>query len=65
MTAPDLTPPEHQHSAIVEQAIEFYVANYGAVERPIVPALQGRFGLTAHQAVIVIRQTTLRRAMAT
>ncbi|TRC92189.1 hypothetical protein FJV76_29335 [Mesorhizobium sp. WSM4303] len=58
----DLTPPEHQHSAIIEQAVEFYVANFGNVERPIVPALQRRFGLTAHQAIVVIRETTLRRA---
>ena len=60
----ELSPPEHEHSAAVDQAIEFYVANYGNVERPIVPALQRRFGLTAHQAVVVIRETTLRRARA-
>lgn len=64
MTAPDLSPPEHEHSAVIEQAIDFYVSNYGAIERPIVPALQRRFGLTPHQAVVVIRETTLRRARA-
>ena len=64
MSAVDLTAPEHEHSAAIEQAIDFYVSNYGAVERPIVPALQRRFGLTAHQAVVVIRETTLRRARA-
>ena len=45
MSAADLTAPEHEHSAIVDQAIDFYVANYGKVERPIAPALQRRFGL--------------------
>jgi len=64
MSAADLTAPEHEHSAIVDQAIDFYVANYGKVERPIAPALQRRFGLTAHQAVVVIQETTLRRARA-
>lgn len=60
----DLTVPEHEHSAIVDQAVEWYSANYGACERPIVPTLQKRFGLTAHQAIVCIRETTLRRARA-
>ncbi|UCI17019.1 hypothetical protein FJ970_17965 [Mesorhizobium sp. B2-1-8] len=60
----DLTPAEHEHSAAVDHAVEWYCANYGTCERPIVPALRQRFGLTSHQAVVVIRETTLRRARA-
>ncbi|ESY13610.1 hypothetical protein X727_14090 [Mesorhizobium sp. L103C119B0] len=59
-----MTPAEHEHSAAVDQAIEWYAANYGACERPIVPALRRRFLLTSHQAIIVIREITLRRARA-
>jgi hypothetical protein len=65
MSAAALTAPEHEHSAIVDEAVAWYSANYGICERPIVPALQRRFGLTAHQAIVVIRETTLRRARAT
>ncbi|CAN7241018.1 hypothetical protein [Mesorhizobium sp. LjNodule214] len=64
MKALDLSPPEPEHSAIVDEAIEFYFANYGQIERPIIPALKRRFPLTTHQAVIVVRETTLRRARA-
>lgn len=64
MSAAAPTASEHDHSAIVDQAVEWYSANYGACNRPIVPTLQKRFGLTAHQAVVVIRETTLRRARA-
>ncbi|ESZ68095.1 hypothetical protein X727_23065 [Mesorhizobium sp. L103C119B0] len=60
----DLSPPEHEHSAIVDHAIEWYAANYQTIERPIVPALRQRFGLTSHQAVVCIREVTLRRARA-
>lgn len=60
----DLTPPEHEHSAIVDQAIEHYSAHYGQFSRPIIPNLQRMFGLTPHQAVVVVREVTLRRARA-
>ncbi|MDF3216274.1 hypothetical protein EN962_13975 [Mesorhizobium sp. M7A.F.Ca.CA.001.09.2.1] len=59
-----MTGCDHEHSDVIEQAVEWYAANYGACERPIVPTLQRRFGLTAHQAIVVIRETTLRRARA-
>lgn len=64
MSAADLSPPEHEHSAIVDQAVEWYAANYQTIERPIVPSLQRRFGLTPHQAIVCIREVTLRRARA-
>jgi hypothetical protein len=60
----DLSPPEHEHSAIVDQAVEWYSTNYANCERPIVPALQQRFGISALQAIVVIRETTMRRARA-
>ncbi|MER9169853.1 hypothetical protein NKI12_21215 [Mesorhizobium australicum] len=64
MTAADLTAPEHEHSAAIDQAVEWYAANFQTIERPIVPNLQKRFGLSAHQAIVCIREVTLRRARA-
>jgi len=58
------SPPEHESSAIIDQAVEWYSLHYGEIERPIVPALKRRFPLTTHQAICVVRETTLRRARA-
>ncbi|UVC12841.1 hypothetical protein [Mesorhizobium onobrychidis] len=60
----DLTAPEHETSAIVDEAAAWYFENFRTVERPIVPSLRGRFGLSNHQAIVVIRQVTLMRARA-
>ncbi|WP_457660913.1 hypothetical protein [Sinorhizobium medicae] len=46
---PELTPPEHEHSALVEQAAQ-WLADQNPPPRPIVPALKQRFGLTCLQA---------------
>lgn len=63
MNAADLSSPEHENTAAIE-AIEYCFADYGLIERPIVPALKRRFPLTTREAVVVIRETTLRRARA-
>lgn len=47
MTA--LTPPEHQHSAVVEQAA-MWLADQHEEPKPIIVALRERFDLTALQA---------------
>lgn len=64
MAALDLTPGEHETSAIVDEAAAWYFNNFRTCERPIVPTLRHRFGLTSHQAVVAIRQVTLMRARA-
>lgn len=51
MTAPDLTPPEHEHSAAIEQAARWLAANRTSLDRPIVPTLKERFGLSALDAI--------------
>lgn len=60
----DLSPPEHETSAIVDEAAAWYFENFRTCERPIVPALRQRFGMSNHQAICAIRQVTLMRARA-
>lgn len=43
------TPPEHSHSAAVEQAA-IWLAEQREPPHPVVPALKERFGLTAIEA---------------
>ncbi|RWO61333.1 hypothetical protein [Mesorhizobium sp.] len=40
------------------EAAQWYAANRGACERPIIPTLRQRFGLTAHEAVCAIRASS-------
>ncbi|WP_037436176.1 hypothetical protein [Sinorhizobium fredii] len=49
MTA-SLTPPEHAHNALVEQAAQ-WLADQNPRPKPIVPALRQRFNLSALEAV--------------
>lgn len=48
MTQP-LTPPEHEHSAAVDQAAQWLSDQYPEPSLPV-PLLRGRFGLTAVEA---------------
>lgn len=60
-----LTPPEHQHSAAVEQAA-MWLADQQSPSQPIIPELRRRFDLTALEAteacVMAQRFRTYRRA---
>jgi hypothetical protein len=58
--------PQHDSAADLRiiEAIEWYTAFRGARERPAVPLLQERFGLSAAEACAVIRETSLRHARA-
>lgn len=47
------TPPEHAHSAAVEQAAQ-WLADLREPPHPVVPALKERFGLTSLQATEAI-----------
>lgn len=48
MNAP-LTPPEHEHSAVVEEAAD-WLSKQDPAPRPIIPELRRRFDLTSLQA---------------
>ncbi|WP_041409291.1 hypothetical protein [Sinorhizobium fredii] len=49
MTA-SLTPPEHEHNALVEAAA-MWLADQNPRPKPIIPALRQRFNLSALEAV--------------
>lgn len=65
MTAIELTPGEHEHSAQVEEAAIWFADQHPRPAPPI-PALRDRFGLTPLEAVEAIRMADrmqmLRRA---
>ncbi len=44
------TPPEHEHSAIVEQAA-MWLADQNPTPKPIIPALRQRFNLSSLEAI--------------
>ena len=45
-----------QSTAAIDEAATWYAANDSLCERPIIPALRRRFGLTAHEAVMALRE---------
>ena len=51
MTARDLTPGEHCHSAVVEEAARWLADHRCRLSRPIIPELRDRFGLTVNEAL--------------
>ena len=61
----DLSSPEHEHTAKIDQAVE-YLATTPAQERrePVVPAVCSMFGLTSLEALAAIAEADLRRARA-
>lgn len=52
---------DHASPAHLADAIEWYAANYMSCERPIVPALRRRFGISAPEACQVMRLALLRQ----
>ncbi|PBB86627.1 hypothetical protein [Mesorhizobium sp. WSM3876] len=65
MTGLDLTPPEHEHSAVIEHAVQWLLdtprhERHGAA----VPLLKQRFGLSTGDAVSAVREFNLRMARA-
>nr|WP_245396652.1 hypothetical protein [Jiella sonneratiae] len=60
MSTSALTPPEHEHSAAVDEAAR-WLASQAVAPHPIVPALRRRFGLTAPEACQAIREAGLIR----
>ncbi|TIL25583.1 MAG: hypothetical protein E5Y88_11530 [Mesorhizobium sp.] len=51
----------HQHCASIDEAARWYAEHRDTCEKPIIPALRNRFGLTAHEAVTAIRQSAVGR----
>lgn len=51
-----MTGLDHESSAAVDEAAIWYRANRDQVERPVVPALRQRFGLTPLEACQAIRE---------
>lgn len=65
MTAPDLSPPEHEHSAAVDEAARYLVAvPPDERPRPLVPALREMFGLTPVEACQAIAESHRLREVA-
>lgn len=60
----DLTPPEHETSAAVDEAAR-WLATTPNPPRIAVPELRERFGLSAQEACWAIREAQLIRARAT
>lgn len=46
----------HASTSAIEAAARWYRANRETAERPLIPALRRRFGLTAHEAVQALRE---------
>ncbi|TIM10972.1 MAG: hypothetical protein E5Y67_25360 [Mesorhizobium sp.] len=49
----------HQSTAVIDVAAAWYRDNAATCERPIIPALRHRFGLSALQAIAVVREARL------
>lgn len=56
MTGLPHTAPEHEHSAAIDVAVTWLVANWQAVERPVVPFTRQRFGLSNLEAIEALRE---------
>ena len=65
MAALPLTAPEHSHSAAIDAAAEWLSLNpRDNINKPIVPMLRERFGLSALEAIDAIRAANLKHGRA-
>lgn len=65
MTGSPLTPPEHEHSAAIDEAARWLtVLAPHEKPSPVIPELQRRFGLSPVEACQAIAEANLRRARA-
>jgi hypothetical protein len=55
----DLTPPEHEHSAAVDEAARWYATMSQDKPKAPIPVLRDRFGLTAQEACYALREAAL------
>lgn len=61
MSALPLTPAEHEHSAAVDLAAQWLVAQGDTTGMAVIPELRQRFGITAAEACAACRQAGLIR----
>jgi hypothetical protein len=61
----DLTPPEHEHSAAIDEAARWYATTTEGKSRSPIPVLRDRFGLTALEACYALREASLIKAGST
>lgn len=62
MIAHPLTPPEHEHSAAIDECARFLAMTPpSARPKPLVPALKAMFGLSSIEACVAIRESHRRR----
>lgn len=59
-----MPPAEREHDEAIAVAAEWLSTSPRDTGRPIIPALRERFGLTAKEAIDVLREANLRRARA-
>jgi hypothetical protein len=59
---PNLTPPEHEHSAKIDEAARWYATTKHDTSPAPIPLLRERFGLTAQEACYALREASLIRA---
>lgn len=52
----------HESSGSIDEAATWFALNRDRCERPVVPALRRRFGLSAQEAIEALRQANRRRA---
>lgn len=65
MTGAPLTPPEHEHGALHDEALQHLHETPRSARPPAtIPYLKARFGLSTSQAVAVVREYNLRMARA-
>lgn len=50
----------HQDAGHLEEAVAWFIANHHNCERPHIPALRRRFGISPLEAVTVLRLANLR-----
>lgn len=60
----DLFPPEHETSAGVDLAARWFATSPQDRSRAPIPVLRERFGLTAQQACMALREANLIKARA-
>lgn len=51
---------DHNDAGPLEEAVAWFVDNHQLCERPFIPALRRRFGLSAREAIHVMRIANLR-----
>lgn len=60
----DLSPPEHEHSAAIDQAVQWLVHTPRRQRGPAIAELRQRFGLNTHEACAACREAHLQKARA-